>query len=116
MARQLQQMQEMNVIQPSTSPWSSPVVLVRKKDGSLRFCIDYRHLNSLTKSDIYPLPRIDDIKSSLSKSMQPSITPIGRRWTFSTSQVDLTHSDDYHYCIEVKTIVIKLMIFTIVTT
>ena len=46
--------------------------------------------------------------------MQPSIPPIGRSWTFSTSQVDLTHSDDYHYCIEVKTIVVKLVIFTIV--
>ena len=55
-------------------------------------------------------------KSSLSKSMQLSIPPIGRCWTFSTSQVDLTHSDDYHYCIEVKTIVVKLIMFTIVTT
>ena len=57
---------------------------------------------------------IGGTKSSLSKSMQMSIPPIGQRWTFSMSQVDLTHSDDYHYCIEVKTIV--LMIFTIVTT
>ena len=48
--------------------------------------------------------------------MQPSIPPIGRRLSFSMSQVDLTHSDDYHYCIEVKTIVVMLMIFTIVTT
>ena len=55
-------------------------------------------------------------KSSLPKSMQPSIPPIGQRLSFSTSQVDLTHSDDYHYCIEVKTIVVMLMIFTIVTT
>ena len=42
------------------------------------------------------------VKSSLPKSMQPSIPPIGRRLSFSTSQVDLTHNDDYHYCIEVK--------------
>ena len=42
--------------------------------------------------------------------MQPSIPPIGRCLSFSTSQVDLTHSDDYHYCIEVKTIVVMLMI------
>ena len=56
------------------------------------------------------------VKSSLPKSMQPSIPPIGRRLSFSTSQVDLTHNDDYHYCIEVKTIVVMLMIFTIVTT
>ena len=67
-AQQLQKMQEMNVIQPSSSPWSSPIVLVRKKDGTLRFCIDYRHLNSITKTDTYPLPRVDDIVDQLGPS------------------------------------------------
>ena len=52
-------MQDQNVIYPSDSPWVSPVVLVGKKDGSLRFCIDYCTLNSVTKSDPFPLPRID---------------------------------------------------------
>ena len=67
-ARQLHQMQQQGVISPSTSPWASPVVLVRKKDGSLRFCIDFRKLNAITKPDVFPLPRIDDLSDQLGKS------------------------------------------------
>ena len=61
----VQQMLEQGVIEPSHSPWSSPVVLVEKKDGSHRFCVDYRQLNSVTKMDVFPLPRIDDILDTL---------------------------------------------------
>lgn len=57
---EVQRMLKEDVIQPSNSPWSSPVVLVKKKNGEWRFCVDYRKLNKVTKKDVYPLPRIDD--------------------------------------------------------
>lgn len=56
------------IIQPSTSAWASPIILVPKRDGSLRFCVDYQKLNALMKKDVYPLPRIDDILNTLGKS------------------------------------------------
>lgn len=67
-ARQLQKMQDAGVVQPSSSPWASPVVMVQKKDGTHRFCVDYRSLNQVTKPDTFPLPRIDDLLDQLGKS------------------------------------------------
>ncbi|XP_073721145.1 uncharacterized protein [Misgurnus anguillicaudatus] len=61
-------MQKMRIIEPSNSEWCNPVVLVPKKDNSLRFCIDFRYLNSVSKFDSYPLPRIEDLTEKLGKA------------------------------------------------
>jgi hypothetical protein len=65
----LQDMQAQGVIEPCTSEWASNIVLVKKKDGSHRFCVDYRKLNDLTVKDAYPLPRIDTCLDSLEGSV-----------------------------------------------
>ncbi|PIK47551.1 hypothetical protein BSL78_15569 [Apostichopus japonicus] len=65
---EVDKMLEEGVISPSNSAWASPVVLVKKKDGSIRFCIDYRKLNNVTNKDAFPLPRIDDSLDALSGS------------------------------------------------
>lgn len=64
--RQIDEMLKKDVIQPSTSPWASGIVMVQKKDGSKRFCVDYRKLNDVTLKDAYPLPRIDASLDQLS--------------------------------------------------
>ena len=62
------QMLSRNIIEPAQGPWSSPVVLVKKKDGSTRFCVDFRKVNQVTKKDAQPLPRIDDTLDTLGKA------------------------------------------------
>ena len=61
----LQKLLEQHIIRPSSSPYAAPIVIVRKKDGSLRLCVDYRMLNDKTRKDAYPLPRIDEALDSL---------------------------------------------------
>ncbi|GMJ10754.1 hypothetical protein HRI_004744600 [Hibiscus trionum] len=58
---QLQEFLDRGFIRPSVSPWGAPVLFVKKKDGTMRMCIDYRQLNKLTIKNKYPLPRIDDL-------------------------------------------------------
>ncbi|XP_048853492.1 uncharacterized protein LOC125721577 [Brienomyrus brachyistius] len=64
----LQGMLSTGVIRESSSPWAAPVVLVRKKDGALRFCVDYRKLNAITHKDAYPLPRIEEALTNLKQA------------------------------------------------
>ncbi|GJQ98411.1 putative reverse transcriptase domain-containing protein [Tanacetum coccineum] len=68
LSRQLQELQDKGFIRPSHSPWGAPVLFVKKKDGSLRMCIDYRELNKLTIKNRYPLLRIDDLFDQLQGS------------------------------------------------
>ena len=65
---EIEVMAEKGLIEPSYSAWSAPAVLAPKRDGSLRFCIDYRRLNQLTIRDSHPLPRIDDTLDALGGS------------------------------------------------
>lgn len=64
----VRKMEAQGIIEPSHSPWASPIVLVPKKDGSTRFCVDYRRLNDITVKDSFPLPIIDDILSRVSNA------------------------------------------------
>jgi transposase InsO family protein len=64
----LRGMLDKGIIRESSSPWAAPIVLVRKKTGSWRFCVDYRKLNLVTKKDAFPLPRVEDSLTSLTQA------------------------------------------------
>nr|GEU62361.1 putative reverse transcriptase domain-containing protein [Tanacetum cinerariifolium] len=68
LSEQLQELSDKGFIRPSSSPWGSPVLFVKNKDGSFRMCIDYRELNKLTVKNRYPLPRIDNLFDQLQGS------------------------------------------------
>ena len=73
---QIDSMLHDDIISPSQSPWASPVILVEKKDGTKRFCVDYRRLNNVTKRDVYPLPRIDDALDALGGAKYLSVVDL----------------------------------------
>jgi hypothetical protein len=62
---EIDRMLAQQVIEPATCEWASPIVLIPKPDGNLRFCVDYRRLNMITVPDTYPLPRMDECLDSL---------------------------------------------------
>ncbi|GKE27061.1 putative nucleotidyltransferase, ribonuclease H, partial [Tanacetum coccineum] len=68
LSEKLQELQDKGFIRPSHSPWGAPLLFVKKKDGSLRMCIDYRELNKLTIKNRYSLPRIDDLVNQLQRA------------------------------------------------
>ncbi len=65
---EIQQMLKLGVIEPSNSPWSSPIVMVPKPDGTLRFCDDFCHLNEVSEFDSYPMPRVDELLDRLGRA------------------------------------------------
>ena len=87
--KQINEMLELGIIQPSKSAWCAPIVLVTKKDKTKRFCIDYRKLNSATVKDAYPLPRIDDTLDTLSGSKWVSCLDLtSSYWQIKAAQED----------------------------
>nr|GEY69631.1 zinc finger, CCHC-type, retrotransposon Gag domain protein [Tanacetum cinerariifolium] len=71
---QLQELLDKDFIHPSSSPWGVPILFVKKKDGSMRMCIDYRELNKVTMKNMYPLPRINDLFDQLQEEEEAFVT------------------------------------------
>ena len=84
----IEEMLHKDIIQPSSSPWASPVVLVRKKDGSARFCVDYRRVNSVTNKDAYPLPRVYDTDTLAGSQVFTTLDLISGYWQVEVKPED----------------------------
>jgi len=82
----VQHMLAHDVIEPAASPWSSNVVMVRKQDGSMRFCVDYRKVNELIKKDKFPLPKIDTCLDTLNGCQYYSSCDL--RWGYWQTEID----------------------------
>ncbi len=77
------------VIEPAHGPWASPIILVKKKDGTKRFCVDFRRLNEVTRKDAQPLPRIDDTLDALSAARYFSTLDLSSGyWQVEVSPID----------------------------
>lgn len=71
--RQAEKLTAQDLIEDSTSPWGSPVVIIKKKDGTYRFCVDFRRLKSVAITDAHPLPGVDDSLDALSGAQFSSL-------------------------------------------
>jgi len=91
--RQVQEMADANIIEPSDSPWLSPLLLVSKKDGSKRLCVDYRSVNALTKLTSYPLPTLEEIFDTLSEERPVLWTSIDLRSGYWQTKLDPETAD-----------------------
>ncbi|GJX55160.1 putative reverse transcriptase domain-containing protein [Tanacetum coccineum] len=91
LSNQLKELQEKGFIRPSHSPWGAPVLFVKKKDGAMRMCIDYRELNKLTIKNRYPLPRIDDLFDQLQGiHVDPSKVESVKNWKTPESPTEIS--------------------------
>lgn len=87
--RQIKEMLAQGIISPSNSPCSSPIVLVKKRSGELRFCVDYRKLNEVTLNDLHPIPNIADISDSLGNATYFSTLDLrSGYWQISVNPLD----------------------------
>ena len=86
----INKMYQHDVIRPSNSSWASPILLVQKKNGKMRFCVDYCKLNKVSIKDAYPLPRMDDIFSVLGKaSYYTTIDLTDAFWSIRVREEDI---------------------------
>ncbi len=87
--KQVNEMLKQGIIEPVVSSWASPVVMVSKRDKTLRFCVDYRALNRITKDDKYPLPRLDDALDMLGKnSLYTTMDACSAYWQIKVAKQD----------------------------